>query len=95
MALTSEQNIPEKPKEKDQPWTFRRLFPFAAMTSAFAKTFITPFEVLLGFNLLIIGVVELVGRHVSWGFYLIAILLLGAAIFERHADLIKPKPETK
>ena len=94
MALTAQQNIPEKPKISE-PWTFRRLFPFAAMASTLSKVFINPFDILLGFIILVIGLVELMGKDVSWGFYILAVLILLAALFERHVDLIKKQDDAK
>ncbi|KKT20016.1 MAG: hypothetical protein UW07_C0044G0014 [Candidatus Nomurabacteria bacterium GW2011_GWF2_43_8] len=95
MALTAQQDIPNKPEVKE-PWTFRRLFPFAGAVSAITKVFVNPLDILLGFIILVIGLVELFGRHVSWGFYILAILILVSALFERHVNLfLDTKPEEK
>ena len=95
MALTEQQDIPKKPVVAE-PWTFKRLFPFSGAVSAITKVFVNPFDVLLGFIILVIGLVELFGRHVSWGFYILAILILAAALFERHVNLLfDVKPEEK
>lgn len=90
MALTSQQEFPEKPVEKAEGWTFRKMFPAKAMASLLSKLFVSPYEILLGVVIFIICVTELVGRNASWGIYILAVFLLGASIFERHIDLIKP-----
>ena len=91
MSLTEQQDLPNKPAEKKQPWTSRKLFPAAAMASAIAKVFINPLDILLGFNIFIIGLVELFGRQVSWGFYILSFLILLSAMFERHINFLKKK----
>jgi len=92
MAIASQQDIPNKPKA-NETWTFKRLFSFGAITTL-AKVFVNPFDVLLGFIILVIGLVELLDRHVSWGFYTLAILILIASIFERHIGLLKNNSKT-
>jgi len=93
MALTNSQDIPEKEKEDSKTWTSRKLFPVASAVAAITKVFSSPFDVLLGFNILVIEVVELVGRHASFGLYLIAIILSAASILERHPELLKKTKE--
>jgi hypothetical protein len=87
MSLTATQEIPNKPVEKSD-WTVRPLFPARAMASAIAKQFSSPFEFLLGLNLLIIGLCELFSRNISWIFYLLTFALLAAALTERHPNWI-------
>lgn len=82
MVLTSEQEIKNKPEVKE-PWTFKRLFPFGGAVSAITKIFVNPLDVLFGFAVLIIGIIELLGKQVSWGFYILAILILTASFVER------------
>jgi len=94
MGLTLQQDISNKPEVRE-PWSFRRLLSFGAATTL-AKVFGNPLDVLLGFIILVIGLVELFGRHVSWGFYTLAILILVSALFERHVNLfLDTKPEEK
>jgi hypothetical protein len=88
MGMTSEQQLPLQKTEKSE-WSIRKLFPFAAVTGAFAKTFINVFDVLLGFNLLILGVGELSNKDLSWFFYVLTVLLLIVAFAERHITDIK------
>lgn len=90
MALTSQQQIPKRPEEK-QEWTFRRLFGLGGAATAVSKVFTNPFDVLLGYLLLIAGVVELLGRHVSWFFWVIIILILFVDLLERRRDVVEPK----
>ena len=86
MALTAQQDIPNKPKGDSEPWTVRRLFPLAALTSAISKTFVNPFDILLSFSILVIGIAELIGRHVELGFWVLVILLVIADLLERHLN---------
>mgnify|MGYP001607587443 CR=1 FL=1 len=83
MALTEKQDIPEKPKETQEPWSFRRLFPFKATVSSLTKSFTTPFSILLVFQILIIGVSELIGKQVSSRMYILATFILIADMVER------------
>ncbi len=101
MALTNEQDIPEKPKVKE-PWTKRRLFPFAGGISSLTKIFVNPFDVMLGYLVFILGAVELFGRHVSWAFWLFTILILFISFIEKYRkevvdsnEKIKDKEEIK
>lgn len=96
MALTSEQNIPDKPKEKPEPWTFRRLFPFMGAVTNLAKIFVNPFDVLLGYLVVILSIAELLGRSISWPMWILTGLIFLAAIVERYGKIIielKDKPE--
>jgi hypothetical protein len=83
MGIAGQQDIPQK-KAAEEPWTFKRLFPFGGATTSLAQVFIRPFDILLGYLILIIGFVELLGRHVSWMFWAFTILILCASILERH-----------
>lgn len=91
MGMAQAQDIPIKPEEKSE-WSMRRLFPFKASVNAIVKTFINPFEILLAFSILIIGISELIGRHVSWLFFTLAFFILVAAFVERY---LKPTVEGK
>ena len=88
MGLASEQELALQ-KTEESGWTVRKLFPFAAATGAFAKTFINVFDVLLGFVIVTLGIGELLGRDISWGLYALTIPLLVAAFAERHFEDIK------
>lgn len=90
MSLTSMQDIPNKPEVRE-PWTFRRLFSFGAITTL-AKVFSNPFDVLLGYLVFILGIAELFGRRVSWFMWVFTILILLADILERHIELLTNKP---
>lgn len=86
MALTSEQNIPAKPKPPEEPWSFRKLFPLKATVSSLTKSFTTPFDILLVFQVVIIGISELIGRPVSLGMYFLTGLVLMADIVQRREE---------
>ena len=93
MALTSQQDIPNKPIAQE-PWTFKRLFPFAGAVTTLTKVFINPFDVLLGYLVLILGIAELLGRHISWFFWAFTTLILLSDLLERYLGIpsdTKPK----
>lgn len=84
MALTDtlRKELPLKTAENGESWSVRRLFPLKALTAAFAKVFISSFDVLLGLLVFAAVIVEVTGRT-PWGLYLLAILMLAADVFER------------
>ena len=85
MALTADQDIPNKPEVRES-WSFRRLLSFGA-ANTLVKVFGNPFDVLLGFVVFILGIAELLGRQISWGFWVFAILILLADLLERHIGI--------
>lgn len=85
MALTESQNIPNKP-EKVEPWTFKRLVSFGAIKDI-SKIFTTPFEILLGFLILVFGINELISDGISLLFWILIMVIIGIVIFERHKDI--------
>lgn len=84
MGLAHNQEVPKKKEETTEPWTFRRLFPFAGVASNFSKTFTNPFDVLLGFLIFVVSVAELLDRHVSWLLYALTVLILLVDLAERN-----------
>ena len=93
MGIASSQDIPDKKRGESQPWSVTRLFPFSSSVAALTKAFVNPFDVLLGYLVLIVGIAELIGRSVSWVMWLFTSLILLADVFERYK---KPTPpETK
>ena len=90
MAITSEQNIPNKPVVSE-PWTFKRLLSSPTQVVAtLAKVFVNPFEVLFAFALVVMAVLELLGREASTFFLILTFWLLGAVLFERNKELFFP-----
>ena len=87
MALTNQQDIPNKPEVRE-PWTFKRLFPFSGAVTSFAKVFVNPFDVLLGYLVFVLGIAELLGRHTSWFFWALTVLILIADIIERRTGIL-------
>lgn len=94
MAMASKLDIPEKPKVVE-PWTFKRLFPFKGTVSALAKNFTNPFDALLAFLILIIGIAELSGSQVSWMTYILTGFILIADVIERQKKILPIKKEKK
>jgi len=89
MAITNQQDIPERPVVSE-PWTFKRLLPLN-LVSALSKTFVNSFDVLLGFIVLVFGVAILIESQIPWGMWVLAVLILGADIFERSKPLENKK----
>jgi hypothetical protein len=95
MGIASKQELPQRPVEK-APWSFKRMFPMAAMVSSFSKTFINPFDILLGFLVFVVGINELLEHRVSWMLWVFIILILLADLLERYKEQIAPsKKEEK
>lgn len=93
--MTSQQKIPERPKEKSE-WSVRNLFQLKAVSSAVIKTFTNVYDVLLGFSILVVGLSEIIGHGVSWFFYIIVILLILMSFSERReSELDESNPKTK
>lgn len=84
MAIASEQDIPNRPAEQSEQWTFRRLFPFSGAVSSLTKAFANPFDVLLGYMVLVGGAAELIGHPMSWYFWVFAVLILISDLLERR-----------
>lgn len=94
MGLAHEQEVPKKVEERE-PWTFRRLFPFGGAASAVAKTFTNPFDVLLGFLIVVVSVAELSGKHVSWFLWVLTVLILLVDLAERRKVVAPKEKEPK
>jgi len=95
MSLTSQQDIPERPKVESEPWSMRRLFPMRATASAIVKMFASPLEILLAWVFLIIGVAVIFQYRVSIAFYILAAILLLGTLFERVGTSKVKLPEVK
>lgn len=91
--LTDKLEIPNKPTEQPQGWSIRRLL---SMGGSIGKviSFFNPFEFILLTMILISGIAEIMGRHVSWFWYLLLVLMLLAAFASRQKIVEQPK-ETK
>lgn len=95
MGIATQQEIPVKKVEGEQ-WTFKKLFSSNKTVETLASVFVNPFEVLLVYLVIIIGMVELLGRHVSWPMWAFTILIISAAVFERrNRVLTQDKPQRK
>ena len=92
MAITNQQDIPERPVVSE-PWTFKRLLPLN-LVSALSKTFVNSFDVLLGFIVFVFGVAIIFRSPIPTGMWVISILILGADILERQKPLLD-KSKTK
>ncbi len=94
MGLAEKHDIPTKPVAAE-PWTFKRLFPFSGAVTNIAKVFVNPLDVLLGYLVIMLGIAELIGRHVSWQFWVLTLLILGATVFQRYTGIPSAKEEKK
>lgn len=91
MGLANEQELPAQISVAKTEWSVRRLFPLKAISNVLTKTFLNVFDILLGFSISIIGFAEILGREVSWLFYVVAFGILVASFLERHANRLYPK----
>ena len=94
MGLTKNQDYPNSKEQEAREWTVRKLFPFSGAAANLSKTFINPFDVLLGFLTLVLGVVTVLGKPVDSMMWVFAILLLMSATIERLKPT-EPKVESK
>lgn len=92
--MAQDLELPTKPREKS-PWSMTKLFPFASAVSTVTKQFTSPFDILLGFSILVAGIIEVTGNHASWLLYVVIILLVIGALFERNVDKFIPPREDK
>ena len=86
MAITSEQDIPSRPKPTE-PWTFRKLLSGTAVISTLAKVFVNPLDVLFAFSVVVMAALEFMERRASDSFLFLTALLFVAVIFERNKEL--------
>ena len=86
VPLTNQQDIPNK-SETREPWTLRRLFPFGGAITTLTKVFINPFDVILVYLVLVLGIAELAGRQTSWFIWGFTTLVLATDIFERYTGI--------
>lgn len=87
MGITLQQNLPKKPEEKKEKWSFKRLLPFHSTVSRITKTFSSPFDYLLSIAIIVLVICALFKVEVSWMFYFITIVLIFADVFERHQNI--------
>ena len=92
MGLTAKQEFPDKKKESGSEWTIRRLFPFRIAVASLSKTFLNPFDVLLGYLVLILGLSDLLGRPMSLPLFCLTGAVLFADLYERNKPT-EPKVE--
>lgn len=93
MAMTSQQEIPNAPKEQT-PWTTRSLFPVKAAVKALTRVFVTPYDFLLLALIIAVVIVEVV-KDGSLLLFILAESVLFVSIFDRHISrLHKDLPAT-
>lgn len=80
--LTKDLDIPTKPKEQPSGWSFRSLLSMGGSIGKVVSLF-NPFEFVLLIMILISGIAEIMGRHVSWIWYVILFVVLIAAFASR------------
>ena len=89
--LTSSLNIPNQPKKQPSGWSIRHLLSLGGSFGKVVATF-NPFEFILLTMILISGIAEIMGRSVSWFWYIILFLVLLVAFAQRQQ---KVEPEKK
>lgn len=93
--LTHELKIPDKSKELPHGWTIRRLLSLGSGSVAKVVTAFSPFEFMFFIMILISGFAELIGRSVSWMWYVFVLLVLAVAFVQRWHQIIQDKPNKK
>lgn len=93
MGLARNQELP-KQETPTSEWSFRRLFGSGA-ASAITKTFTNPFDILLGILILTACLTQLFGRHVSWFFWVLIVIVLLVSVAERNRPVPDKKEKTK
>lgn len=78
--LTQNLDIPNKP-QTSEGWSIRKLFSFGALGKV--VSLFNPFEFTFFIMVLISGLAEILGKHVSWFWYVILFLVLLAAFASR------------
>ncbi len=95
MGLARNQQVAEPVKAKESVWTFRKIFPLISTATSISKKLTNTFDVLLVYLVVIGGASELMGRPLSWKFFLFSIFVLFADLIERRikedADLKNEK----
>lgn len=89
MPIASDQDIPERPKDKEEPWSFRKLFPFKASVSSLIKNFNNPYDIIVVFLVLIIGIAELLSIRISLMTYILTISVLAASLVQHRENLVE------
>ncbi len=89
--LTNNLDIPNKPTEQPQSWSIRRLISMGGSISKVISMF-NPFEFILLVMILISGAAELIGRDVSWFWYVILFVVLLVA-FSSQQKVEQPKKD--
>lgn len=83
MPIASQMETSSKKELEREPWTVRRLFPLKVISEV-SKYFTNFFDVILGCLVVVIGINELIGRHISYELSFITIAVIGADVFERN-----------
>lgn len=91
--LTKDLDIPNKPSEQPQGWFIRRLLSLGGSVGKVVSTF-NPFEFIFFVMILLTGAAELLGRDVSWVWYVLVFILLFLGFVQRNRVEL-PKKEDK
>lgn len=90
MGITTNQNLPEKPKPEAESWTVRKLFPMLSAVASFAKV-ANPLEMMAAFMVIVSGIGELLNRNLSLPWYLVLCLILGGNFYLHYKQKLPRK----
>jgi len=92
--LTNDLKLPSNTSEQPQGWSIRRLLSLGGSVGKVVATF-NPFEFVFFVMILISGFAELIGRDVSWFWYVLTVLVLLVVLWQRwrvEPGLLKVEP---
>ena len=89
MGLTDTQNLPAQ-KKVESPWVVRKLLVLKDIAGTLAKAF-SAIEAVFFVQVFVSGIGELLGRKLSWGWYIITFFTLLVAAYIR----VEPDVETQ
>lgn len=92
--MAERQDLPNRPQPKAE-WSMRRLFGggIGAISTAFTKVFVSPFEWLLTFSMVVIAIGELGDFNLSGFFYWVSAVLLACVILRRAFSAMGELPD--
>ncbi len=89
--LTKSLDLPSKEELPKQTWASKKLYPIREAVASIAKQS-NIYEIFAGFALVVTAIGELFGKHLSFYWYVIVILLLAEALYlrtSRREDIVK------
>jgi len=80
--LTKSLDLPLKEELPKQTWASKKLYPISEAVASIARQS-NIYEIFAGFALVVTAIGELFGKHLSYSWYVVVILLLAEALYFR------------